>query len=122
MSAGHTAEPWLVCDDDNLDIETYTDRRQTRMGRPMPLHIATVFDTRIPPEEAVANCRRIVAAVNATASFTTEGLEAIAAGCYSERLALLASLMMEEIKAKQPRPDTPDPTTFEGVKKLLGYD
>lgn len=53
-----------------------------------------------------SDARRIAAAINATEGMTTEGLEEIARKDLSGRLALLSSLMMQEIKAKQDLEDT----------------
>lgn len=86
MSDQHTPAPW----DQTVEAVVTADGSI----------IAEINNSEFPGDVDDANLRRIVAAVNATASFTTAGLEQIAAGGYSERLALLASLMMEEVKAK----------------------
>jgi len=71
----------------------------------------TLIDTSYPGPSKLsrADARRIVAAINATADFTTEGLEEIAAKGLTLQLALRATWMAESEKL----------TSFEGMKQFL---
>jgi hypothetical protein len=93
---------WRV-DDTGYRVWRFEDRQAIR-----------VFE--VNPEEPREIARRIVAAVKATKDFTTAGLEEIAAGGYEARLALLASLMLQEIETRNKNAEQDDAEAFRGTR------
>jgi hypothetical protein len=92
VSADWTPAPWFL-DGDSFGILARKPGFAARYVAEAFENVDNIFEV-----EAQANARRIVAAINATKDFTTEGLEEIAQKGLTLQLAMRATWMMQSEK------------------------